>query len=40
MEQRGLSLASAVLEAQDRGFAEADPTADISGLDAVKKFVF
>ena len=37
MEQRGLSLASAVLEAQDRGFAEADPTADISGLDAVNK---
>ncbi len=37
MEQRGLSLASAVSEAQDRGFAEADPSADISGSDAANK---
>ncbi len=37
MEERGLSLASAVLEAQDRGFAETDPSADISGSDAANK---
>ena len=37
MEQRDLSLVSAISEAQDRGFAEADPSADSSGSDAVKK---
>ncbi len=37
MEQRDLSLASAISEAQDRGFAEADPSADISGSDAANK---
>ena len=33
----GLSFADAVKEAQDVGFAEADPTADLSGLDAKAK---
>ena len=37
MEARGLSLECAVSEAQKKGFAEADPTADISGLDAANK---
>lgn len=34
---RGASLESAVLEAQRRGIAEADPSADLSGSDAATK---
>lgn len=37
MEEDGLSLADAVRVAQERGFAEADPTLDISGADAAHK---
>ena len=35
----GVSLAEAVAEAQARGFAEADPSADLSGADAAAKAV-
>jgi homoserine dehydrogenase len=35
--QKGARLADAVTEAQRRGFAEADPSADIDGLDAADK---
>ncbi|MEM8772913.1 MAG: hypothetical protein AAGD92_14795 [Pseudomonadota bacterium] len=34
---QGKSFAAAVTEAQDAGFAEPDPTADLSGADAVAK---
>jgi homoserine dehydrogenase len=34
MESDGLSFADALSEAQARGYAEADPTADIEGFDA------
>lgn len=34
-----LSLEDALAEAQARGYAEADPTADISGLDSARKLV-
>jgi homoserine dehydrogenase len=37
MEQAELSLADAVAEAQALGFAEADPSADLSGQDAAAK---
>ncbi|HZR31313.1 MAG TPA: homoserine dehydrogenase [Terriglobales bacterium] len=37
METRGLPLQSALSEAQERGFAEADPTDDVDGLDARAK---
>ena len=37
MEQRGSELAPALEEAQRRGYAEADPTMDISGRDARDK---
>ena len=37
MEQAGLAFADALAEAKARGFAEADPTADIEGLDARAK---
>jgi len=36
---RGESLQSAVEAAQDAGFAEADPSADLDGLDAANKLV-
>jgi len=35
--EEGLDFASALKEAQDRGYAEADPTLDIAGLDAAHK---
>ena len=35
--EEGLSLADAVACAQERGFAEADPTLDVSGQDAAQK---
>lgn len=37
MQRRGLSYADALSEAQSLGYAEADPTADVSGLDALRK---
>ena len=37
LEQGDLTLAEAIEEAQRLGFAEADPTADIEGLDAAAK---
>lgn len=35
--ERGLSFAEALREAQDKGFAEADPTADVDGWDVQLK---
>ena len=37
MEAAGLSFADALKEAQELGFAEADPTLDVSGADAGQK---
>lgn len=37
MAQAGLSFADALQEAQELGYAEADPTADVEGLDAARK---
>jgi homoserine dehydrogenase len=37
MTENGLDYASALAEAQERGFAEADPTADVDGYDAAAK---
>ena len=37
MRSRGLSFAEALAEAQQLGFAEADPTFDIEGVDAAHK---
>jgi homoserine dehydrogenase len=37
MEERGADYASAVREAQRRGYAEADPTLDVDGTDAAQK---
>jgi homoserine dehydrogenase len=37
MADDGLDYAEALAEAQERGFAEADPTADVDGLDAAAK---
>lgn len=37
MAEAGLDYATALSEAQERGFAEADPTADVDGLDAAAK---
>jgi len=37
MERESLSYAEALKEAQNKGFAEADPTLDVSGMDAVQK---
>jgi homoserine dehydrogenase len=37
MEAAGLSFEAALQEAQDKGFAEADPELDISGVDAAQK---
>jgi homoserine dehydrogenase len=39
MSQAGLSYQDALQEAQDKGFAEADPTLDISGWDAAHKAI-
>jgi homoserine dehydrogenase len=39
MERNGVSLEAAVREAQERGFAEADPAADVDGHDATAKLV-
>jgi homoserine dehydrogenase len=37
METRGLTFAEALKEAQEKGFAEADPTDDVEGYDARSK---
>ena len=37
MDQQGMSYAEALREAQERGFAEADPTMDVDGTDAAQK---
>ncbi|MEJ1730321.1 homoserine dehydrogenase, partial [Escherichia coli] len=37
MAEDGLDYDTALAEAQARGFAEADPTADVDGLDAAAK---
>ncbi len=37
MEKEGLSFQEALTDAQARGYAEADPTLDISGMDAAHK---
>lgn len=39
MRQSGASFASALAEAQKRGYAEANPAADVEGLDAARKIV-
>jgi len=39
MTQDSLALPAALAEAQARGFAEADPRSDLSGLDAAQKLV-
>jgi homoserine dehydrogenase len=39
MSQAGLSYADALQEAQDKGFAEADPYLDVSGWDAAHKAI-
>lgn len=39
MSQAGLSYADALREAQEKGYAEADPTLDVSGWDAAHKAV-
>ncbi|MBW8348282.1 homoserine dehydrogenase [Bacillus sp. IITD106] len=37
MDEDGLSYETALKEAQELGFAEADPTSDVEGLDAARK---
>lgn len=37
MDEDGMSYEDALKEAQEKGFAEADPTADVDGLDAAAK---
>lgn len=37
MDERGVDYQVAVKEAQDRGYAEADPSMDVDGTDAVQK---
>lgn len=37
MEEKGLDFATALREAQQRGFAEADPSLDVHGVDAAHK---
>lgn len=37
MKETGKSFAEALKEAQEKGYAEADPTADVEGFDAVRK---
>ena len=39
MDRRGLSFADALSEARALGYAEADPTADISGMDTMRKII-
>ena len=37
MDERGVDFSTALSEAQDLGFAEADPTFDVEGIDAAQK---
>ena len=37
MAAHGASFDAALADAQDKGFAEADPTLDVSGADAAQK---
>ena len=37
MSEEGLSYAQALAEAQAKGYAESDPTADVEGIDAARK---
>jgi len=39
MQSEGLDYAEALKEAQELGYAEADPSADVSGLDALRKIM-
>ena len=39
MQSRNLDYGTALKEAQNLGYAEADPTADVSGLDAARKIL-
>lgn len=39
MQSRSMTYADALKDAQDLGYAEADPTADVSGLDALRKIM-
>lgn len=39
MEKSGATFANALAEAQKRGYAEANPAADVEGLDAARKIV-
>ncbi|MFC2822014.1 MAG: homoserine dehydrogenase [Sphaerochaeta sp.] len=39
MDRRNLDFGSALAEAQKLGYAEADPTADISGMDTLRKIM-
>ena len=39
MQRRGLTYAEALADAQRLGYAEADPTADVTGLDALRKIM-
>ncbi len=39
MQSEGLDYADALADAQALGYAEADPTADVSGLDALRKIM-
>ena len=39
MQRRGMSYGEALKDAQDLGYAESDPTADVSGLDALRKIM-
>lgn len=39
MQSRGMTYEAALADAQQLGYAEADPTADVSGLDALRKIM-
>ena len=39
MQRRGMDYSDALKDAQRLGYAEADPTADVSGLDALRKIM-
>src|SRR5690625_6354658 len=39
MDEEGQSYEDALADAQELGFAEANPTADVEGLDAARKMV-
>ena len=39
MQSQGMNYAEALKQAQELGYAEADPTADVTGLDALRKIM-